>query len=78
MSNLTIKENISLQSFNTFGVDVEAEYFARFQTEEQLMALLSSPEILLHVNYRVFASRADRAWPLFVGFLPVSPNEDRR
>ncbi len=47
---IQIQQHTSLQSFNTFGVDVEAEYFARFQTEEQLMALLSSPEILLHVN----------------------------
>jgi len=45
-----IQQHTSLQSFNTFGVDVQAEYFARFQTEEQLMALLSSPEILLYVN----------------------------
>jgi len=45
-----IQQHTSLQSFNTFGVDVEAGYFARFQSEEELVALLSSPEIPVHVN----------------------------
>ncbi len=45
-----IQQHTSLQSFNTFGVDVEADYFARFQSEEELMALLSSPEIPIHVT----------------------------
>jgi UDP-N-acetylmuramate dehydrogenase len=45
-----IQQHTSLQSFNTFGVDVEADYFARFQSEEELIALLSSPEVSVDLS----------------------------
>jgi UDP-N-acetylmuramate dehydrogenase len=35
-----IQENISLQPYNTFGIDVTARYFATFSTVEQLQELL--------------------------------------
>lgn len=35
-----IKENISLQPFNTFGIDVNAKYFASFQSEEHVFEIL--------------------------------------
>lgn len=34
------RENISLKSFNTFGIDVTARWFASFATSEELSALL--------------------------------------
>jgi len=37
----TVKENISLQSFNTFGVEVQAQCFAAVRSEEELRTLLS-------------------------------------
>lgn len=40
MSNLIIKKNISLQPFNTFGIDVNARYFASFQSEEHVFEIL--------------------------------------
>ena len=36
------KENISLQPFNTFGVDVCAKYFIQIDTKEQLIELIQS------------------------------------
>ena len=48
MSNLTIKENISLQSFNTFGIDVSARYFASFQSEENVLDIISHKLIESH------------------------------
>ncbi|HMI77777.1 MAG TPA: UDP-N-acetylmuramate dehydrogenase [Ferruginibacter sp.] len=37
---MTIKENISLKSFNTFGIDVSAKYFAPFNSVNELHELL--------------------------------------
>ncbi len=41
----TIAENVSLRSFNTFGMDVRARFFARFGTTEELQALLRDPRV---------------------------------
>lgn len=38
---MQIRENISLQSFNTFGIQAHARYFAPFATVEELKELLS-------------------------------------
>ncbi len=37
---MKVQENISLKSFNTFGIDVSAKYFARFTTVDELHELL--------------------------------------
>jgi UDP-N-acetylmuramate dehydrogenase len=38
---MTIQENISLKPYNTFGVDVQAKYFAPFQSTDELEELLN-------------------------------------
>lgn len=47
----TLQENTSLQTFNTFGIDAKAKYFAKFAREEQLQALLEDyphlPKLIL-------------------------------
>ena len=45
-----ITENISLQSYNTFGIDVSAHYFSSFATTDQLAELLAmtpAPPLIL-------------------------------
>ena len=37
-----IKENISLKSFNTFGIDISSRYYAAFTSMENLQALLNT------------------------------------
>ena len=37
---MNVQENISLKSFNTFGIDVSAKHFARFTTVDELHELL--------------------------------------
>lgn len=37
---MKVQENISLKSFNTFGIDVSAKHFARFHTVDELHELL--------------------------------------
>lgn len=39
---MIIQENISLKPYNTFGIDVQARYFASFNTVEVLLDLLNS------------------------------------
>ena len=39
---MQIQENISLRQFNTFGIDVEARYFAGFKDVDELSELLTS------------------------------------
>ena len=39
------EENVSLRSYNTFGLDVQARYFARFASVEALRQLLTQPEV---------------------------------
>ena len=40
---MEIKENISLRKYNTFGIDVQAKYFASFDSIEQLQDILLLP-----------------------------------
>jgi hypothetical protein len=40
-----IEENISLRPFNTFGINVQARYFAAFSTTEQLRELLAHEKV---------------------------------
>jgi len=40
---MQIQENISLKPYNTFGIDVSAQYFARFSSLENLQELLQNP-----------------------------------
>ncbi len=40
---MQIQENISLKPYNTFGIDVSAQYFARFSSLESLQDLLQNP-----------------------------------
>jgi UDP-N-acetylmuramate dehydrogenase len=44
-----IRENISLQSYNTFGIDVAAKKFAAFQTVDELAELVSTNTNDLHL-----------------------------
>ncbi len=37
---IDIEENISLRSYNTFGIDVKAKYFTRISTKEDLQQLI--------------------------------------
>jgi UDP-N-acetylmuramate dehydrogenase len=37
------QENISLRTFNTFGIDVKARYYATFESSEELIQLLRHP-----------------------------------
>ncbi|GAB3634779.1 UDP-N-acetylmuramate dehydrogenase [Hymenobacter arcticus] len=39
------EENVSLRPYNTFGLDVQARYFARFASVEALRELLAQPEV---------------------------------
>lgn len=45
MEHPQIRENISLQPYNTFGIAATAQYFAAFDTEERLQQLLTDPFI---------------------------------
>jgi len=40
---MNIEENKSLRSFNTFGINAQAQYFAEFGSQEELGALLKFP-----------------------------------
>jgi UDP-N-acetylmuramate dehydrogenase len=40
---MQLEENVSLRPYNTFGLDVQAHYFARFASVEELRQLLASP-----------------------------------
>lgn len=41
----TLEENVSLRPYNTFGLDVQARYFARFASADELRQLLQRPEV---------------------------------
>jgi UDP-N-acetylmuramate dehydrogenase len=43
---LQIQENVSLKNFNTFGVDVNAKYFAEINHEDELTELFMDPQWL--------------------------------
>ncbi len=40
--NKSLRHGVSLKSFNTFGIDVKAEVFAGFESEDELVYLLDS------------------------------------
>lgn len=42
----SIQHDISLKHFNTFGIDVNAKYFASFHSEKELISLLGEIELL--------------------------------
>ena len=47
---MKLQENISLKTFNTFGIDVKAKYFAAFNgidDLESLLAISTSPQTLI-------------------------------
>lgn len=41
---MRVKENVSLRSYNTFGIDAAARYFTSFHSQEELLEVLASPE----------------------------------
>ena len=43
---MNILENISLKSYNTFGIDVVARYFSTFSTVNELVSLLESKQLI--------------------------------
>jgi UDP-N-acetylmuramate dehydrogenase len=40
-----LEEHVSLRPYNTFGLEAEARYFARFHSADELQALLALPEV---------------------------------
>ncbi|QDA61678.1 UDP-N-acetylmuramate dehydrogenase [Hymenobacter jejuensis] len=40
-----LEHNVSLRTYNTFGIDVKARLFARFASTDELRALLALPEV---------------------------------
>lgn len=57
---MEIQENISLKVYNTFGIDVRAQRFARFETVEQLHELLENES-------RQLRTVKSRTTPLILG-----------
>ncbi|MGV3527482.1 MAG: UDP-N-acetylmuramate dehydrogenase [Flavisolibacter sp.] len=45
---MQIRENFPLRPYHTFGIDVSARYFSRFQNMEQLQELLAEPLVQQH------------------------------
>jgi UDP-N-acetylmuramate dehydrogenase len=43
---LQIQENVSLKNFNTFGIDINARYFAEISHEDELTELFADPQWL--------------------------------
>ncbi|MEA5459235.1 UDP-N-acetylmuramate dehydrogenase [Arcicella sp. LKC2W] len=43
---MTILQNISLKSYNTFGLDATAKFFVEIQSVEELMEVLQNPDFL--------------------------------
>ncbi len=41
---MKLQENVSLKSFNSFGLDAKARFFARFQSRQELEELLQNPQ----------------------------------
>src|SRR5688500_11002403 len=41
---MIVKEQVSLKSYNTFGIDVNAAFMAAFSTVEELLELIREPE----------------------------------
>ena len=51
---MQIQENISLKSFNTFGIDVKARYFSKFTNIEELSELTTHSRLLSGSRLRTF------------------------
>jgi len=47
---MQIRENISLKPYNTFGIDVHAQYFAEFRNVEELADLLEHKTVVAQKN----------------------------
>ena len=45
-TSLTISQNYSLKSLNTFGVDAAATYYAAIEHVQELLPLLSHPDLI--------------------------------
>ena len=43
-----IQENVNIQAYNTFGVDCNAKYFARFRSIKELQDLIANPILKTH------------------------------
>jgi len=43
---MIIRENISLAPFNTFGIDVKARFLAEFDSEEEMLSFVRSPDLM--------------------------------
>jgi UDP-N-acetylmuramate dehydrogenase len=39
---MLIQNNVSLKQYNTFGVDIQAAYFAEIHTEQDILDLIGS------------------------------------
>jgi UDP-N-acetylmuramate dehydrogenase len=42
---MQISENVSLRSYNTFGIEANARYFAPFTTREELVAAMEDKRV---------------------------------
>ena len=51
---MQIQENISLKSFNTFGIDVKARYFSKFTNIEEFSELTTHSRLLSESRLRIF------------------------
>jgi UDP-N-acetylmuramate dehydrogenase len=49
---MQIQENISLEKYNTFGIDVAAKYFSSFSTHEELEQLFDDKKLSI-INYQL-------------------------
>ena len=58
---MQIQENISLRSYNTFGIDTRARFFSSFSETEELQELLTSnsrlPTIILGGGSNILFTR---------------------
>src|SRR6476660_2062987 len=60
---MQIRENISLQPYNTFGIEANARYFAPFETVDELTALLNyklpatTPRLILGGGSNILLTR---------------------
>ncbi|HMX38329.1 MAG TPA: hypothetical protein PKA94_13655, partial [Ferruginibacter sp.] len=62
---MVVTENISLKSYNTFGVDARARRFARFESVEQLQEILDHDQQQSRNDQPV--TRNSKPQPLILG-----------
>jgi UDP-N-acetylenolpyruvoylglucosamine reductase len=48
---MLLEEHVSLRPYNTFGLDVQARYFARFASADELRQLLALPQVQALICY---------------------------